>query len=176
MSNKSPRNTSKRTQEDLIDTLRQDWKKEAPTLDTSAMEVVGRITRIATRWDQDIELALQEFGLSYTDFDILATLKRSGTPYELLPTQLCNAILLTSGAMTSALGRLEKRDLIARRVSREDRRQKFVRLLPAGVKLAQKAGKVRFAVAREQTQPLSKRDFTALSALLRELSLSLEAD
>jgi DNA-binding transcriptional ArsR family regulator len=50
-------------------------------------------------------------------FDVLAALRRSGTPYELNPTELSRAMLLSSGGMTKRLDRLEAAGLVERRPS-----------------------------------------------------------
>ncbi|MFK8015232.1 MAG: MarR family winged helix-turn-helix transcriptional regulator [Gammaproteobacteria bacterium] len=171
----SRKNVANNDHSDLVDTLRAEWHAQSPELDTRAIDVVGRVTRLSSLWDQQINQALQPFDLSYTDFDILATLRRSGEPFELLPTQLCDCILLTSGAMTNALARLQKKSLVLRRVSKEDRRQKFVRLSAAGRKKVEEAAAVRFGIAQEQILALGRREATTLAALLKTLALDHEA-
>ena len=49
----------------------------------------------------------------YTDLDVLATIRRSGEPYQLSPKQLMKSVLITSGAMTALLDRLTKLELIS---------------------------------------------------------------
>lgn len=154
---------------DLIHTLREDWNKEAPELDTSAMDVVGRVIHLASHWHELANEALKPLGLSYTDFDIIASLRRSGPPYELTPTQLCDAILLTSGAMTSALSRVEKAGLITRRSGPEDRRVKTAQLTTKGIALAYEASKIRFKLAENSLDGLSSNERKTMSDLLLKL-------
>jgi DNA-binding MarR family transcriptional regulator len=54
----------------------------------------------------------------------LATLQRSGAPYRLSPTALRKSVLLTSGAMTACLNRLEQCGLISRNPDDGDRRSR----------------------------------------------------
>ena len=50
-------------------------------------------------------------GLQAGEFDVLATLRRSGAPYMLSPTQLYEAAMISSGGMTDRLDRLERAGL-----------------------------------------------------------------
>jgi DNA-binding MarR family transcriptional regulator len=70
---------------------------------------------------------------------VLATLRRSGAPYALTPTALYEATMVTSGAMTARLDRLEKAGLIARAPHPEDRRGVLVQLTDKGRELIDEA-------------------------------------
>jgi DNA-binding MarR family transcriptional regulator len=158
---------------DLLDTLESDWQRERPDLDASAMGVVGRVIHLAGLLRGSTDRALQDFDLHYTDLDVLATLRRSGDPYTLTPTQLRHAVLLTSGAMTAALGRIEKKGLVKRIPGEHDRRVLTVVLTPAGIELIDRAIAVRFADADQSLKALSLESRELLARLLRELTLSL---
>ena len=86
---------------DLLDVLVEEWAVQKPDLDAKPMLVVGRIVRLANLMQSEVTRELRPFGLSYTDFDILATLRRKGKPYELTPSELADSVILTSGAMTA---------------------------------------------------------------------------
>ncbi|MEM7763362.1 MAG: MarR family transcriptional regulator [Pseudomonadota bacterium] len=154
----------------LMDTLVAEWARECPDLDASAMAVVGRIMRLGQRFEREAAAALKPLGLAYTDFDILATLRRSGAPYTLTPGQLGDAVLLTSGAMTAALERLEKAGLISRHTSATDRRSKAARLTKTGQRLAKKAAAARFDIAAQSVASLPARSRQQLIALLDKLN------
>jgi len=154
---------------ELIDRLRLEWNAEDPALDTSAMDIVGRIINLGNRWSGEANTAVKPFGLKYTEFDIIATLRRSGPPYELTPTQLCDSVLLTSGAMTTALNRVERLGLIEREESQIDKRVKIARLTKKGKDLARRAAKKRFELAAEQISDISQSDVRELTALLKKL-------
>ena len=161
-------------QEDIIDTLQSDWKRESPDLDTFAMGVVGRIIHLSSLLEADANRVLRPFGLQYTEFDVLATLRRKGKPYQLTPKLLRKGILITSGAMTACLDRLEKPNLIVRKPNPNDRRGTIVQLTPKGKSIVQIALAARFALAREHTSNLSKKDAITLSHLLKSLVLVLD--
>ncbi|MFK8052822.1 MAG: MarR family winged helix-turn-helix transcriptional regulator [Woeseiaceae bacterium] len=154
---------------DFIDRLIDEWEQEAPQLDTAPMQVIGRVVRLGRDLNAAADKALAEFDLSYTEFDILATLRRSGQPYQLTPGALQASVLLTSGAMTAALNRLTTRNLITRESDADDKRIKAARLTVAGSRLALKAARHRFAVAAHQTSSMSAAKLRQLESLLREL-------
>lgn len=158
-------------EDDLMERLIGQWAQERPELDASAMRIVGRIMRLGRQFEKDAALALKPLGLSYTEFDIIATLRRSGRRYELTPGQLGKAVLLTSGAMTAALDRLEQSGFITRHASDSDRRVKTARLTAAGKRIAVKAAEARFEVAKEVVDGLSVNQRSSLAKLLLELSL-----
>ena len=159
---------------DLIDGLITDWRRERSDLDPSAMAVVGRVLRVGTTLNSRINDVLKPHGLLYSEFDALATLLRSGKPYELTPTELQDAVVLTSGAMTALLNRLTKQGLIARRRSKVDGRSLTARLTAKGVKLTNKLVALRFDEARDAVAGLSKTQQKDLALLLRAFGESLE--
>jgi len=155
---------------DLIDRLISQWRDECPNLDPNAMGIVGRIMLLGRKFEKDAAEALRPFSIHYTDFDIIATIRRSGHPYELAPGELSETVLLSSGAMTAALDRLQLAGLITRHESTSDRRVKTAQLTKSGIKLAESAAQVRFDTADDALLSLSKTDQKLLSRLLKKLS------
>ena len=129
---------------DIIDSLIFEWKQEQPQLDSSAMEIVGRILKLSKLLEKRASKALSNYNIYYTDLDVLATIRRSGEPYELTPSKLMNSVLITSGAMTALLKRLEKLELVYRSSDLKDGRIKLVGLTKKGSKLIDKAIETRF--------------------------------
>jgi len=117
---------------DGVDRIIEQWQHERPELDTAAMAVFGRIFRLARIGGDEAERAYAEFGLSRAEFDVLATLRRAGEPYELSPGALAASMMLSTGGTTARLDRLEKAGLAERRPSPTDRRGVLVRLTPRG--------------------------------------------
>lgn len=160
---------------DRIDRLLAEWQAERPELDTAAMAVVGRLLSLGRQLEARANAALKPLGLHYTDLDVLATLRRSGRPYRLTPTQLRDSVLITSGAMTACLDRLEGNALIARVASPSDRRSSTAELTPAGRKLIDKAIVIRFEEAAQALEALSENERARLALLLKKLGRSLDA-
>jgi DNA-binding MarR family transcriptional regulator len=114
----------------------EQWRQQRPDLDGSAMAVIGRLGELSQVISRDHLLPFfAEHGLQAGEFDLLATLRRSGDPHALMPTALYESAMISSGGMTSRIDRLEKAGLIERRKHPSDRRGVLVALTPAGFEL-----------------------------------------
>ncbi|MEF1339107.1 MarR family transcriptional regulator [Vibrio rotiferianus] len=120
---------------DAIDRVVSQWAREKPDLDTEPMAIMGRLMRIAKHMENHVAEVHKRYDLKMGEFDVLATLRRSGEPYRLTPSELISSMMLTSGAMTNRLDKLEKKGLIAREHSKEDRRSVTVQLTSKGFEL-----------------------------------------
>ena len=157
------------SEDDLMARLVAEWRQECPDLDASAMKIVGRIMRLGRQFEREAAEALKPMGLPYTEFDIVATLRRSGPPYELTPGQLSEAVLLTSGAMTAALDRLERAGFVTRHASDKDRRVKTAKLTEEGQAIAETAAQARFAAANRAIKMLPDAQRSELELILAAL-------
>jgi len=112
------------------------WARERPDLPSLPMDVLGRLWEAAERVMRDhLNPLFAEAGLQWGEFDVLATLRRSGEPYMLSPTRLYEAAMISSGGMTARLDRLERAQLIERRPDPSDRRGKLIALTGKGREL-----------------------------------------
>ena len=159
---------------DLIDKLVQDWNSERPELDTSAMEIVGRILQLGKILEKRANSVLKDNKIHYTDLDVLATLRRSGKPYQLSPKELMQSVLITSGAMTALLDRLTKLKLISRDSHPDDGRVKLATLTSKGKTIIDAAIEVRFEEALNSTESLNSEEKEQLATLLKKMILSLQ--
>ena len=159
--------------DDLVDSLLREWRRERPDLDAAPMAVVGRVLHLGRLLEARANERLKGTGLRYTDLDVLATLRRAGAPYRLTPTALRKSVLITSGAMTACLNRLEDLGLVSRSAEDSDRRSLTAALTNKGLKLVDKAIAVRFTEAGEAVAALSSTERTSLSQLLRKLGRGL---
>ena len=157
---------------DLVDQLIADWAREIPDLDTDAMRVVGRVLRLGRKFETRINEILKPHGLRYTDFDVLATLRRSGKPYCLAPKELLKSVVITSGGMTAALDRLTDAGLIERVPNSDDRRSMSARLTAGGTRLVEELIVVRFRDASRSIDALSPAEQVTLGNLLRKLTMA----
>ncbi|SDO56771.1 MarR family winged helix-turn-helix transcriptional regulator [Ectopseudomonas guguanensis] len=114
----------------------EQWQRQRPDLDAQAMAVIGRLGELSQVISRDHLLPFfAAHGLQAGEFDLLATLRRAGEPYALMPTALYESAMISSGGMTSRIDRLEKAGLIERRKHPSDRRGVLVALTPAGFEL-----------------------------------------
>ena len=111
------------------------WKQELPELEAENMLLIGRLKRAAALIARELEKVYGEYGLTEGSFDVLATLRRSGAPYTLTPTELFSSLMVTSGTMTTRLKNLENQGLIDRLPNPDDARSMLVRLTDKGKEL-----------------------------------------
>lgn len=160
---------------DHVDRLRAQWRREMPEVDTSPMEVVGRARRITLALRPDIEAVFARHGLDAGEFDVIGSLRRSGPPYRLRPTELYKVLMISSGGLTDRLARLEAQGLVRRIPSPEDRRSLMVELTEAGVARAEAALTEDMAVEKARLAGLTTEEQAQLASLLRKLALGIEA-
>lgn len=161
--------------EDHVDRLRAQWACELPDLDTEPMAILGRAKRLTNLVAPSIEETFAKFGLDRGEFDVIATLRRSGPSYQLTPTAMYTTLMLSSGGLTHRLDRLEKAGLIVREKSAHDGRSVVVCLTATGIALAEKAFRADMASELLFLKGLDVEERAALAALLRKLVMSIEA-
>lgn len=114
--------------QDHVDRVQAQWRAERPEIDTSPMGIIARLHRIADALRGELLALYREHGLGEGEFDILATLRRSGAPFELTPSELAQQTMVTTGAVSKRLDRLETAGLVTRRENLEDARGRVVAL------------------------------------------------
>jgi DNA-binding MarR family transcriptional regulator len=152
---------------DEVDRIIAAWKKERPDLDFSPLAVLSRITRISKHLDIARRNAFAE--LDTWGFDVLASLRRVGEPYQLSPGQLIQETMVTSGTMTNRLDRLEELGLITRTQDPNDGRGILVTLTKSGAKAVDSAMEDLLNRERELLRVFSKNEQSEIANLLREL-------
>ena len=162
--------------QDHVDRIFEQWAVERRELDRSAMVALARILRAARLVELEMGKVFSGFGLNRGEFDVLASLRRAGAPYRLSPSDLSATLLLSTGAMTNRVDRLE-RALLARRLpDPADRRGILVELTRRGRGLVDRVLTSHVANEERILAGLSGDDREALADLLRKLLVSLEED
>jgi DNA-binding MarR family transcriptional regulator len=162
-------------EKDRIDLIRAQWSRERPDLDSKGFAVGARLLVLGKLLERRVSEALAPLGLSLWAFDVLATLRRQGPPYDLTPTELSRATMLTSGAMTNRLDRLEADGLLRRELDPNDRRGLRVVLTRNGLEIIDRAIAARFQEAEGAASTLSAGERKALEKLLRKMMVALDA-
>lgn len=170
------KNQSRITQyhRDAVDVILEQWQRERPDLDVSPMGPIGRIKRCAALVERHLESGFSEFGLSLWEFDMLATLRRTGAPYCLSPTELFSTLMVTSGTMTHRLKRLETKGLIERVANEQDARSMLVQLTKKALVLIDRAVEAHIENERLLLSLLPADTLTALDTSLATLLQILE--
>ncbi|QIS11901.1 MarR family winged helix-turn-helix transcriptional regulator [Nocardia arthritidis] len=118
---------------DAVGGVVEQWRRERPDIDPWPIGVVGRLMRLSRLWDKQIKDYLTENGLEPGEFDVLTVLRRRGEPYELTAGDILGASLVTSGAITLRIDRMEAKGLVERIRDSGDRRVVRVRLTRKGL-------------------------------------------
>nr|WP_250125320.1 MarR family transcriptional regulator [Chroococcidiopsis sp. CCMEE 29] len=159
---------------DPVDAILVQWQRERPDLDVSPMGIIGRMGRLAKHLERAIQETFSDFGLNVGEFDVLATLRRSGQPYQLSPTQLFNTLMVSSGTMTHRIDRLEQAELVKRIPDPGDRRGMLIQLTNKGFNVIEKAVEAHVANEHHLLSVLEEAERKVLAQLLRKLLISFE--
>jgi DNA-binding MarR family transcriptional regulator len=149
-------------------------RRETPGMALDGMAIFARARRVDRLSRQWIEAVFERNGLDSGEFDVLASLQRAGPPYTARPTELFKTLMITSGGLTDRLDRLEKKRLVERLASDEDRRSLPVRLTSAGLKLIRSAYAEDMAIEQNLLSALSSTERAQLARLLMKLLVDLE--
>jgi DNA-binding MarR family transcriptional regulator len=161
---------------DEVDRLVAAWQRERPDLDTSPMEVLSRVTRLARYLDLARRQAFEAHGLETGEFDVLTALRRSGSPYQLSPGRLLRETMVTSGTMTNRVDRLSTKGLVSRMPDPDDRRGVLVRLTAEGRFRVDAALEGLLTQERVLLDGLSGAERESLAAMLRSIVAPFDDD
>ena len=159
---------------DQIDRIVSLWRQARPDLELDSTEVIGRIVRLEYFITRRVLQDLAHYGLNVGEFDVLAALRRHPPTFQLSPNQLQNMVLISSGALTNRINRLESRGLVHRSQAEHDKRGVIVTLTESGFKVVEEAVSHHLAAEAELAQVLSGAEQQQLSALLKKMLQALE--
>jgi DNA-binding MarR family transcriptional regulator len=152
---------------DGVDAIEEAWRRERPDVDGSSIGIITRIWRLARFLDRARGDALAGLGTDSSTLDALATLRRAGRPYRLTAGEMQRLSLVTAGAITQRLDRLERAGLVRREGDERDGRVVHVVLTAHGRRLVDRI----FVELMRQEQallaPLTQQDRQTLVVLLR---------
>jgi DNA-binding MarR family transcriptional regulator len=154
---------------DRIDRLVTQWLTERPELDCSGLDVVARVQDVAKKLRRVEDETLEALNLKMSEYDVLTALRRQGRPFQLTASELARESLLSSGAMTNRIDRLEERGLVEREADPDDRRGVIVRLTEEGRELVDKALEARLHLADAQIATLTPEERHVISVGLRKV-------
>lgn len=154
---------------DAIDAVIEQWRRERPDADIWPMGILGRIVRLSRVLEREYRKFFAEHGLESWEFDVLTTLRRSGEPNGLTANALLRAALVTSGAITHRIDRMEEKGLVERVPDPSDRRSVRIRLTPHGREIVDGLLSLHLAYAARMLQPLDPEAREQLASALRTL-------
>ena len=162
------------TQADHVDLVLAQWHAVSPDVDVSPMAVFTRLYRLSKYLNRNVAAVFRRHGLHDGEFDLLATLYRSGQSEGLTPNALRRAAVLSSGAMTNRLDRLESAGLILRVANPDDRRSLLIRLSEKGQALLLGCLDEYLSALHQLQAPLDEAQRLQLAQALRTLLAPLE--
>ncbi|MBB2946986.1 DNA-binding MarR family transcriptional regulator [Actinoplanes lutulentus] len=151
---------------DHVGRIQREWARERPDLDVSPQGVIGRLHRVAAHLTEQLCVVYRRYGLGEGEFDVLAALRRAGEPFERAPGELAVFTMVTTGAMSKRIDRLERDGLVTRRVSSTDGRGRVVALTTAGRELIDQAFAEHMRNERRLLEELKPEEAAQLEALL----------
>ena len=159
---------------DFVGRILDQWAAERPDRDAAPIGVIGRLHRVANRLTEELGTVFAEHGLGEGEFDVLATLRRSGAPYEMPAGELAVSTMVTSGAVTKRVDRCVQQGWVTRRVSEHDARGRVVALTPAGKELMDRAFAAHLANEHRLVGLLDPADRAALARILETWGRALD--
>ena len=158
--------------EDAIDRIVHEWNRVRPDLDVSVTHVLQRITRLYLLQSASFAEVFDRYGLTFGEYEVLAALVRSGPPHRLRPSDLVGALVLSSGAVTNRIDRVEAMGLVERLPDPDDRRGTLVALTDKGRQVVDEAVVAHLAHEERLLTAISTRERRQLADLLRKLLVS----
>lgn len=159
---------------DHVDHILTQWRRERPDLDVGPMGLLGRLHRLSTHLGREVEAVLLKHGLSSSAFDVLATLRRAGSPYRLSPGDLLAMTMVSSGTMTNRIDQLEKAGLVERIHNPQDRRSVLISLTDRGFAIVEAAVGAHVENQHRLVAHLSEEERAALDGLLKRFLQDFE--
>lgn len=159
---------------DAVGKILEQWNRERPDLDVGPMGLLGRLARLRNHLTRETDAEFARHGLSSSSFDVLATLRRSGAPYRLSPSELMETMMITSGTMTNRIDQLEKAGMVERLDNPDDRRGVIIALTDKGFDTVDKAVTGHVANQHRLVSALSDDEANQLNALLGKFLAAYE--
>ncbi len=158
---------------DHVADVMQQWRRERPDLDVSPQAVIARLHRIANKLTQELVAVYSAHGLGEGEFDVLATLRRQGAPFELVASDLADQTMVTSGAITKRVDRCVAQGWVTRGVSARDRRSRVIALTDDGVSVIDDAFTDHIANEHALLAPFTARQRAEMAGLLESWAIAL---
>lgn len=147
-----------------------------PGVDVTPIAVIGRLHRLATALTREITEVYARYGLSEGEFDVLAALRRAGPPHLRAAGQLAEHTMVTTGAISKRVDRLQTAGLVRRQPRPTDGRGCDIRLTAKGLRIIDTAFAEHIANEHRLIAPLDKTERATLQRLLTTWLADLDCD
>lgn len=156
---------------DAVDAMVDQWAGQRPELtdDMWPLHFLTRIQRMAQVLTRELKRFAATYGLEQAEVDVLFTLRRSGPPYALTAGAFLKASMVTSGAITNRIDRMEGKGLVERIRDGKDRRTVRISLTAQGLELADALIAEHLANYARMCETLDREECEATARTLRKL-------
>lgn len=154
---------------DRVATFVEQWRRQRPELDPSPMGVIGRMRRVSDDFTEALIENYRRYDIGEGEFDVLCALRRAGDPFALPQSDIAEHTMVTAGATSKRVDRLEAGGLVSRHPHAEDGRGRIVELTPAGRALIDEIYPTHLALEESLLAPLSAGERAELERMLRKL-------
>jgi DNA-binding MarR family transcriptional regulator len=161
--------------QDHVGRIMEQWRRARPDLDPSPQGIIGRLHRLAARLTEELVAVYGQYGLGEGEFDVLATLRRAGEPFELAPGELAAQTMVSSGAVTKRVDRCLDQGWVTRRVGDGDARGRVIALTPEGRELIDRAFEAHLANEHRLVGLLDELERARLAHLLEKWGRALDS-
>ncbi|HEY1180077.1 MAG TPA: MarR family transcriptional regulator [Phytomonospora sp.] len=158
---------------DSTDEIAAAWALELPGVVGEELELAKRAARLAAILGDKVNAELARLGLTKAEYEILAVLRASGSPYRLRPSDLATRLMLSSGGTSNLVRRLTEAKLLDREADPADARSSWVRLTKQGVRRSEEAVRAATAAQAAALVAVPEPDRKAAIAALRQVLLAL---
>ena len=159
---------------DSVDFCIGDITSRYAEIDPEVEGAISRLSSINKHVNREFEDTLAGHGLNQGEYRLLLRLATRAADNRMSAGELSRALMLSSGAMTNRLDRLETAGLVRRVPDPRDRRGVMVELTDEGRRQIDAAVVEQAAKEIDVLSALSARELTSLNQLLRKVLSSLE--
>jgi DNA-binding MarR family transcriptional regulator len=161
---------------DSVDVCTVDIASHYPQIDPEVEGAVSRMSAINKHVQREFDETLAGHGLNHGEYRLLLRLSTRSADNRMSAGDLSRALMLSSGAMTNRLDRLERAGLVRRVPDPKDRRGVLVELTERGCDQIDGAVTEQAAKEIDVLRALTPRELASLNQLLRKVLVSLEHD
>jgi len=161
---------------EIIDDTIATWRNARPDIDVTGMDLMLRMTSVVRISAARIHEQLSDFGITLSEFDVLATLRRSGAKAELTPSFIAEVGMVKPSGLSHRLARLERAGFISRSIDPDDRRSALIRITPAGRRIADRGIEIIADAHNQMISGMNATDRRTFNRLLTTLVKDIDAD
>ena len=159
---------------EILDDTISTWRRERPELEFEGMALFLKMSAVVRAVIEDFKGDIEELGVTLSEFDVLATLRRSGPRAVLTPGHIAHVAMVKPSGLAHRLARLEAAGLISRSPDPADRRSALIRITPAGRRVADRAVEILADRKNDVFADLTDRQRESLEQLLDKVIDSLD--